>query len=277
MSNAVGSVFRNLGGTVRVRTEEGFYDCKIRGSLQDGICIGDRVVIDTDHLTVEKRLERRNQLLRPVVANVEYVLLVFAASDPSISYTLLDKMLVTAEHAGIEPVICINKMDLDPASLQEVQARYALAGYLVISTAAETGEGIETVKELLKGKITVLAGPSGVGKTTILSKLTGLALRTGEVSKAANRGKHTTRHSEFYELECGGILADSPGFGAVDLSYVGKDLMRECFPEFAPYKDCKFADCMHVNEPGCAVRAAVEEGKIPSERYESYLRIMEGM
>lgn len=277
MSNVVGSVFRNIGGSVRVKTSEGFYDCKIRGSLQDGICVGDRVVIDTEHLTVEKRLERKNQLLRPVVANVEFVLLVFAASDPSISYTLLDKMLVTAEHAGIEPIICINKMDLDPSSLSEVQNRYAAAGYHVISTSAEAGEGINVLKDLLRGRVAVLAGPSGVGKTTILSKLTGLMLRTGEVSKVANRGKHTTRHSEFYELEGGGVIADSPGFGAVDLAYVGKDMMRECFPEFAPHRDCKFADCTHVNEPGCAVRAAVEAGKIPLERYESYLRIMEGI
>lgn len=277
MSSAVGSVFRNLGGTVRVRTEEGFYDCKIRGSLQDGICIGDRVVIDTQHLTVERRLERKNKLLRPVVANVEYVLLVFAASDPSISYTLLDKMLVTAEHAGIEPVICINKNDLDAAVAEEVKNRYACAGYHVISVAAEAGEGIDRVKALLKNRVAVLAGPSGVGKTTILSKLTGLTLRTGEVSRAANRGKHTTRHSEFYELDCGGVIADSPGFGAVDLSYVGKEMMRDCFPEFAPYKDCKFADCTHTNEPGCVVRAAVEQGKIPIARYESYLRIMEGI
>ncbi len=246
------------------------YECSIRGGLKNKVYVGDIVVVDTEYSTVERVLPRKNLLYRPVVANVDYALIVMSAREPTPSYLLLDRMLVSAEYEDIQPIICINKTELADVDL----GRYSCSGYETVKVSAYRKEGFDQLKPLLKDKITVLAGPSGVGKSSITSLLIGEELRVGAVSSAANRGKHTTRHSEFFELPFGGVVVDSPGFGAMDLSYIEQEDLKALFPEFCDVSLCKFNDCLHVGESGCAVVAAAEGGRFPKERYESYLKLM---
>lgn len=269
---AIGVIYKNVGGIAKVRVDGGFCDCTIRGSLTDEIYVGDRVRINLETKTIDELLERKNLLFRPNVANVDYALIFFSAAKPSPSFLLMDRMLVAAEAESIEPIICINKIDLADIDM----SRYEKSGYRMVKLSAETGEGVEELRNLIREKVSVLSGPSGAGKSTITSAITGREVVVGEVSRAANRGRHTTRHTEFFELDCGGLLVDSPGFGAIDLASVGIENLRDCFPELRGYK-CRFADCTHVHEPGCTVREAVERGEIPRERYESYTRIMEDL
>lgn len=246
-------------------------DCTIRRAIKGSIYVGDHVEIEVDSKTVERLFPRKSLLYRPVVANADYVLIVFSAKDPSPSYLLLDRILVSAEEKNIEPVICINKIDLADVDLR----RYEKAGYECLKVSAEKAVGVERLREVLRDKVTVLAGPSGVGKSSLTSLLTGESLRVSHVSKAANRGRHTTRHSEFFELSFGGILVDSPGFGAMDLSYIEREKLRDYFPEFHDFSGCKFNNCCHTGEPGCAVLEALDQGKISRERYDSYIKILE--
>lgn len=266
-----GVVVKSVGGRLSVNTENGLVVCSLRGSVNESVYVGDRVVISAGDATVERLLPRKSLLYRPVVANADYVLVVFSAKDPTPSYLLLDRILVAAEEKGITPVICINKCDLGAVDL----SRYDNAGYARVFVSAETGDGFDELKTVLKDKITVLAGPSGVGKSSITARLTGESLRVSAVSSAANRGRHTTRHSEFFDLPFGGVLVDSPGFGAMDLSYIDRGDLRHFYPEFEAIEPCRFSDCMHENEPDCKVRDAVKCGIISEDRYETYLRIME--
>ncbi len=268
---AEGVVFKNIGGRLSVNTADGIVNCTLRGSITENVYVGDRVLISVSDATIEELLPRRTLLYRPVVANADYVLIVFSAKEPTLSYILLDRILVTAEEKGVAPIICINKCDLADVDL----SRYDAAGYMRLFVSANTGDGMDELADVLRGKVTVLAGPSGVGKSSIASRLTGERLRVSGVSRAANRGRHTTRHSEFFELPFGGVLIDSPGFGAMDLSYIERTELRHYYPEFQRIAQCRFSDCVHVNEPGCEVRNAVGSGVISGERYGTYLKILE--
>lgn len=266
-----GTVFKRVGGLFSVNTNRGMMECTIRRAIKEEVYVGDRVEIDSDSMTIEKLLPRKSLLYRPVVANADYVLIVFSAKDPSPSFLLLDRILVSAEEKNISPIICINKIDLGDVDLQ----RYERAGYPCLKVSAETLRGMDELEEILRGKVSVLAGPSGVGKSSITAILTGESVRISHVSKAANRGRHTTRHSEFFELSRGGILVDSPGFGAMDLSYIEKERLRDYFPEFQAVSECKFSNCSHNGEPGCAVMEALNLGRLSPERYSSYIKILE--
>lgn len=266
-----GVVYRSVGGMLLVKTSAGMVSCSIRRAIKGSIYVGDRVQIDSELHTVEKLFPRKSLLYRPVVANADYVLLVFSAKEPTPSFLLLDRMLVSAEEKEISPLICINKSDLADVDLR----RYEKSGYETMKVSVETGFGMEALRARLKDKVTVLAGPSGVGKSSLASAMIGAPLRISHVSKAANRGRHTTRHSEFFELPFGGVLVDSPGFGAMDLSHIGRENLKRYFPEFHLAEGCRFTDCIHAGEPGCAVTEAVRRGEIPEERYQSYIRMLE--
>lgn len=266
----VGAVYKNVGGTIYVKYGDAVLPCRIRGAIRESIFVGDLVEIDVRRATVERLIPRRNLLHRPVIANVDYVLIVFSAKDPTPSFLLLDRILVAAEHEGIVPILCMNKTDLADVDL----GMYEGAGYRCFKISVAENRGVDALRGLLKDRITVLAGPSGVGKSSLTSLLIGEALRTSEVSRAANRGRHTTRHSEMFELPQGGLLVDSPGFGAMNLHHVGREGIRPCYPEFRG-RICRFADCTHRGEPDCSVRAAAENGEIPQERYRNYLKILE--
>ena len=274
---------RSLSGFYDVQTEEGVISCRGRGHLRRGSDIpltGDMVEISVEQGRgmVEKILPRRNHFVRPAVANVD-ILVIFAANvNPVTEPFLIDRVAAIAGDQEVPVCLCINKCDLDPA--EGLEAVYSRAGFTVIRTSAETGDGVENLRRLLKGKLAAFTGNSGVGKSSILNRLCPeLKLATGEVSEKLGRGRHTTRHVELYRLEEDTYVADTPGFSSFDtdqMEVILKENLQYAFPDFGAYVGkCQFHDCAHRKEPGCAVRAAVDQGDIESTRYDSYLRLYE--
>ncbi len=278
-----GVIIKALSGFYYVRTGGETVECRARGRFRlDGTSplVGDRVVVSLDAQgkgRVDKVLERRNFFIRPAVANIDVLIAVASEVEPVTDPFLIDRVTSTAEHNGCDVVICINKSDAtDSHRLLDI---YASTPYRVIETSAVTGEGIAELAECIKGKVCAFSGNSGVGKSSILNALEpGLALKTGEVSEKLGRGKHTTRHVEIFPV-AGGYCADTPGFASFDVEQmppIPKDELQFTFPEFKPYiGQCRFDDCAHRKEPDCAVREAVEEGKIARSRYDSYCRLYE--
>lgn len=276
---------------------------QIRGRLKqkrkdtDLVAIGDRVTIsiNPDGTGLIEEVEEREQVLsraRPapsarqmltdqeqvLVANPDQVVFVFSIRQPRPSLRKLDRFLVVAELNELPAIICVNKIDLvDPEEARETFALYEDIDYSVIYTSAVTGEGLDELRERLQGKISVLAGSSGVGKSSLLNAMQpGLGLRVREVSEATKKGTHTTRHAELIKLDQGGYVADTPGIRALALFDIEPQELDGYFREIAPLvSECQFSDCTHRHEPKCAVREAVEEGRVSQERYESYLRLRE--
>ena len=235
-------------------------------------------VVDETNFAIEEVEERKNLLVRPPVANVDRVVIVETIEHPPFQNFLLDNLLVVYDYLGLDTVIVFNKIDLlseeGKRRLHYWEKIYREAGYDVLSVSAKTGEGVAALKDFLKGQICILAGPSGVGKSSILSALTGLELRTQEVSEKTERGRHTTTGVHLIPFGEGSFIGDTPGFSKVDaLQFMPKEEVRLHFPEFLRYK-CKFSNCMHLNEEGCAVREAVKKGEIACERYKSYLKMI---
>ncbi len=229
---------------------------------------------DVDEGWIEEIYNRDTQLLRPPVANVDQVVIVFSMMYPDPHINLLDKLICIVEHAGLNPIICLNKVDIDGAMdvAQKFKQIYELAGYQTIISSYYDKLGIEKLKELLKDKISVFAGPSGVGKSSLLNLIQeGLSLKTGVVSEKIHRGKHTTRHTQLFKLTDGGWVLDTPGFTSVDITKIPQNQLMDLFIEFHEYmSECKFQNCMHIHEPSCGVKKAVELGKINQSRYNSY-------
>jgi ribosome biogenesis GTPase len=257
--------------------------CRARGSLrriQVTPLTGDLVEISLEKGKgmVEKVLPRKNQFVRPAVANVD-ALVVFAANvNPITEPFLIDRVAAIAGDQGVPVYICVNKCDLDPAT--DLLRIYRHAGFPVIQASAETGEGVETLRSLLQGKLTAFTGNTGVGKSSMLNRLCPqLGLATGAVSEKLGRGRHTTRHVELYQLEEDTFVADTPGFSSFDTDQMEallKENLQYAFPDFEGFLGkCQFHDCSHRAEPGCAVRAAAESGEIEKTRYDSYLRLYE--
>ncbi|MDN5293543.1 MAG: ribosome biosis GTPase / thiamine phosphate phosphatase [Eubacteriales bacterium] len=278
-----GVVVKACGGFFYVKEGDKVWECFLRGKLRkqgERILVGDRVRFresDRERGVVEEVLPRRLALVRPPVANVDQVIIVFAVADPDPNISLLDRLLVQVGHAGPEAVICFNKADLegeDPYRLRDI---YQRAGYKFLITSTVTGQGIDELAETLKNRITVFAGPSGAGKSSLLNALNpGWQLKTGEVSAKIGRGRHTTRHVELLELKEGGFVADTPGFSSLYLPEIAPEELAAYFPEFSePAQECRFTSCLHHREPDCGVKKAVEEGQIPSSRYRNYLAFLE--
>ena len=278
-----GRILRSLSGFYDVQTPAGLVTCRARGILRkegNSPLTGDMVEITVEKGKgmVEKILPRRNWFIRPAVANVD-ALVIFAANvNPVTEPFLIDRVAAIAGDREVKVYICINKCDLDPA--MDLERIYRNAGFDVILTSAETGEGVEELRALLKGKLTAFTGNSGVGKSSILNRLCPeLALPTGEVSEKLGRGRHTTRHVELYRLEEDTYVADTPGFSSFDtdqMDVILKENLQYAFPDFGPYVGrCQFHDCSHRKEPGCAVTAALAAGQIEPTRYDSYLRLYE--
>ena len=275
-----GRIVRSISGFYDVSTPEGIITCRARGNLRRGQAIpltGDMVEISAEKGKgmVEKILPRKNRFVRPAVANVD-ALVVFAANvNPVTEPFLIDRVAAIAGSQEVPVYLCVNKCDLDPAV--DLVKIYQNAGFPVICTSAETGEGIEELQRLLKGKITAFTGNTGVGKSSILNRLCPeLSLATGEVSEKLGRGRHTTRHVELYALGEDTFVADTPGFASFDteqMDVILKEDLQYAFPDFGSYiGKCQFHDCSHRAEPGCGIRQAVEDGKVEKSRYESYLR-----
>ncbi|MBE6924475.1 MAG: ribosome small subunit-dependent GTPase A [Ruminococcaceae bacterium] len=279
----IGRILRSLSGFYDVQTERGIVTCRARGILRRGgnsPLTGDMVEITVEHGKgmVERILPRRNWFVRPAVANVD-ALVIFAANvNPVTEPFLIDRVAAIAGDREVQVYLCINKCDLDPAV--DLERIYRAAGFPVILTSAETGDGVEQLRSLIQGKLTAFTGNSGVGKSSILNRLCPeLALPTGEVSEKLGRGRHTTRHVELYRLGEDTYVADTPGFSSFDtdqMDVILKENLQYAFPDFGPYLGrCQFHDCTHRKEPGCAVTAALAEGTIEPTRYDSYLRLYE--
>ena len=281
-----GKIVKGIAGFYYVHIKgQGIYECKARGLFRkDGIkpLVGDNVeieLISEDDKTgnVIKILPRVNSLIRPEVANVEQAIIIFAAKKPDPNFNLLDRFLVMMEYQELPVTICFNKTDYcDDEYLKTFEDIYAGAGYKIILTSAKTLEGIEALLASLEGKTTVVAGPSGVGKSSLINTLqSGVTMETGEISKKAGRGRHTTRHSEIIALESGYII-DTPGFSAIDVPDIHKEDVGDCYPEIeACYGKCYFTGCAHINEPNCEVKRLVEIGDISQVRYDNYVKFIE--
>ena len=279
-----GRIVRSLSGFYTVRTEEGLVECRARGRFRlDGTSplVGDRVLCSVDRDgrgRIDSVLERKNFFIRPAVANMDALVFVAANVNPVTDPFLIDRVSVIAEKAGCELIVCVNKADLDPG--EELCGIYRQAGFPVVRTSAETGEGLEELRALLWGKLCALTGNSGVGKSSLLNRLLpGIALKTGEVSEKLGRGRHTTRHVELISLGEGTYLADTPGYASFDLELmdpIPKEELQFAFRDFEPYIGrCRFNDCAHLKEPGCAGTAAVAAGAIGQSRHQSYRRLYE--
>ena len=283
MNRKTGRILRSLSGFYDVQTPEGIISCRGRGHLRRGAEIpltGDMVEITVERGKgmVEKILPRKNCFVRPAVANVD-MLVVFAANvNPVTEPYLIDRVAAIAGDQEVQVVICINKCDLDPGL--DLTRVYRNAGFTVFQTSAETGDGVQQLGEILRGKLVAFTGNSGVGKSSVLNRLCPqLNLATGEVSEKLGRGRHTTRHVELYQLDADTYIADTPGFSSFDtdqMEVILKENLQYAFPDFAPHIGaCQFRDCTHRKEPGCAIRAALDAEQLEPTRYDSYLKLYE--
>ncbi|MBQ9699464.1 MAG: ribosome small subunit-dependent GTPase A [Lachnospiraceae bacterium] len=278
----VGKIIKGVAGEYCVHVEGmGAYTCKAKGVFRHKNMkplVGDNVeidIIDEDEGrgNIIDIHERKSELIRPAVANIDQTLVVFAAKSPMPNRNLLDRFLVMMESQGMESILCFNKMDLaEDEEIEELKSTYEKAGYRVMLISVKDNVGVDEVKELLAGKTTSLAGPSGVGKSSLLNVLVPDALmETGDISRKIERGKHTTRHSEIFSLGDSTYLMDTPGFSSIYTCPCEKEQLKEYFPEIYEYEgQCRFNGCVHINEPDCAVKEAVKAGNIGQSRYDNY-------
>ncbi len=279
-----GTIVKALSGFYYVSCDGRIYECKARGKFRlDGTSplVGDKVSFTLDSNNkgyIEKVHERKNFFIRPAVANVDALVFIAANTNPVTDPFLIDRVSVIAEEADCELIVCINKIDIDSADA--LYDTYTRAGFVTVRTSAETGEGIEELKSVLSGKICAFTGNSGVGKSSILNTIVPeLKLEVGAVSEKLGRGRHTTRHVELFDIGNDTYIADTPGFASFDIEMmqtIQKQDLQYDFREFKKYiGNCRFNDCAHLKEPGCAVTKALNSGEILTSRYESYKRMYE--
>lgn len=280
-----GKIVKGISGFYYVHVAEtGIYECKAKGIFRQQKMkplVGDDVEIDI--ISEEKKtgnvaaiLPRKNALIRPAVANVDQALLIFAAASPNPNFNLLDRFLVMMGRQDVPVILCFNKCDLiTEEQQQEIASIYEASGCKILFVSAKKELGLKELQEILEGKTTTVAGPSGVGKSSLINLLAPEAcMETGEISKKIERGRHTTRHAELIQLKGDGYIMDTPGFSSLYLPEMEKEELQDCYPEFAAFEPyCRFQGCSHISEPDCGVKEALSEGKIHPVRYENYCQL----
>jgi len=277
---ADGIIYKAMSGFYYVESAAGAVECRARGRfrIEDTTpLVGDRVKYTTTEPgkgILASILPRKNFFTRPPIANIDIMVIVASEALPVTDTFLIDRMTAIAYKNDCQPVICINKLDLDPAD--RLYQIYSAAGFVTVRTSAETGEGLAELQDAIRGSVSVFTGNSGVGKSSILNVLEpGIQISVGDVSKKLGRGRHTTRHVELYSLSFGAVVADTPGFSSYDTDRLSsKEDLHELFHDFAPHTgSCRYHDCAHLKEPGCNVLKAVQTGDIKKTRWESYVRL----
>ena len=282
-----GKIIKGIAGFYYVHAEDlRIYECKARGIFRkDSVkpLVGDNVeleVLDQEEKTgnIRKILPRRSMLIRPAVANIDQALVIFAIVKPEPNFNLLDRFLIMMEQQGLPCVICFNKSDIASGKERKaLQKAYEACGYRVLFISVKEQEGLEEVRGLLQGKTTTVAGPSGVGKSSLINYLHPQAeMETGDISKKIDRGRHTTRHSELFALDRESYIMDTPGFSSLQLFDMEKEELKDFYPEFRKYEEsCRFRGCAHVSEPDCRIKEALEAGEISDVRYHNYTVLYE--
>lgn len=285
--NLEGKIIKGIAGFYYVHVpDKGVYECKAKGVFRNDKkkpLVGDKVILeilDDDSKTgnIIKLLERENSLIRPAVANVDQALVVFAVKNPEPNLHLLDYFLVRMEEAQVPVTICFNKTDIaSEECINRYTDIYVQGGYNVITMSTKTGDGLDVLKAFLKNRTTVLAGPSGVGKSSVMNLIyPDAGVQTGEISKKLGRGKHTTRHSEIFCIDESSYLMDTPGFSNLRLPDMEERDLKMYFPEYYKYEgECRFNGCIHKSEPQCVIKEKVSNGELSKERYESYLLMLD--
>ena len=284
-----GKIVKGISGFYYVHVAEtGIYECKAKGIFRNQKIkplVGDDVeivVLDEEKKigNVEKILPRTRELIRPAVANIDMALVIFAAAKPDPNFNLLDRFLCMMEYQKVPVTICFNKCDLVTEEQREVLRKiYKLAGYELLFTSAKTQENVEKLKSVLQGKMKAVAGPSGVGKSSLINDLQdAVQMQTGGISDKIERGKHTTRHSQIIPIAENTYIMDTPGFSSMDLPGFSKEDLWTCYPEFVRFEPvCRFIGCSHIGEPDCGVKTALAEGKISQVRYDNYVQLYQEM